>query len=99
MTFAEAVKSLRIKAGLTQAELASRVDVVTSAINQYERGKRLPSPEIVVRLGMALGLPPVESIAFLAVAGYADELWREQASNDLSRYISHSAHAEPITQN
>lgn len=41
-TFQENLKTLRIKAGLTQGQLAAILNISRSLISHYERGKRLP---------------------------------------------------------
>lgn len=87
MTFAEAVKALRLKAGLTQTHLSQQANISQGLVSMIETGERIPAPEIVVRLGVALKLPGREAIAFLAVAGYASEEWRERASEDLDTYL------------
>lgn len=40
--FSEVLKSLRLKAGLTQSELAEKLDVGKSTISMYENGNRTP---------------------------------------------------------
>lgn len=45
MKFAERLKALRIKADLSQAELAKIVGSSKSSINMYERGEREPGLE------------------------------------------------------
>lgn len=44
------LKSLRQQHGLTQEQLAARIDVSTSIISAYETGGRSPSIEKLVRL-------------------------------------------------
>lgn len=99
MSFASAVKALRLMAGLSQIQLAERSGSSQSAISQYEMGLRAPDPLTVGRLSTALGLPPEESMALLAVAGYADETWQEQASQDLEAYINDSTTPTHAIQN
>ena len=48
----------RIRAGLTQQELADLVGVAQATINRYENGERSPSPEVLGRLADALGVEP-----------------------------------------
>ena len=50
------VKSLRQKAGLTQAELARRLEVSQATIGMIETGKRLPSAQLLTALAQALGI-------------------------------------------
>ena len=46
----------RKELGLTQEQLAERVDVSTSSIGQIERGEKKPSAETVAALGDSLGV-------------------------------------------
>ena len=48
------IRSLRQKSGLTQAELAERVDVTTAYIGQIERGERKFSIETLVSIASIL---------------------------------------------
>src|SRR5262245_51331455 len=54
-TFAERLRSLRVAAGLTQAELAHTAHVPLGAIANYERGYREPGEEPLARLARVLG--------------------------------------------
>lgn len=51
------LRVLRQAAGLTQEEVAERIEVDASFITKLEAGKRLPSVDTVVRLAGALGVP------------------------------------------
>jgi Zn-dependent peptidase ImmA (M78 family)/DNA-binding XRE family transcriptional regulator len=44
--------------GLQKKELAERVDLTPSAVSQIERGKIRPAPETLLRLALALRVPP-----------------------------------------
>lgn len=44
------IAALRQKAGWTQAELARRIHVSTSAVGMYEQGRRVPAVPILVAL-------------------------------------------------
>ena len=46
----ERITALRKKAGISQAELAKRINVSASAIGMYEQGRREPSIEVLVAL-------------------------------------------------
>ena len=45
----------RVRAGLTQAELAERMGTTQSAVARIERGKRLPSVKTLLRYADATG--------------------------------------------
>ena len=47
---------LRISKGWSQAELARRVGVSTSAVGMYEQGRREPSLNLLVRLAQEFGV-------------------------------------------
>jgi len=48
------VYELRLKAGLTQAQLAEKTDVSNETISRIERGQRCPSFAVIERLADAL---------------------------------------------
>lgn len=47
--------SLRMTAGLTQAQLAAAIGVTRKTINTVERGRYVPSTVLALRLAAALG--------------------------------------------
>ena len=47
---------LRAEKGWSQAELARRIGVSTSAVGMYEQGRREPSLGLLVRLAQELGV-------------------------------------------
>jgi DNA-binding XRE family transcriptional regulator len=47
-------RCIRVEAGITQAELASVVGVVQSALNHWESGKRRPTGEAALRYANTL---------------------------------------------
>jgi transcriptional regulator with XRE-family HTH domain len=51
-----ALTIFRIRAGLTQQELADLVGVAQATINRYEKGERTPRPATLGRLADALGV-------------------------------------------
>ena len=50
------IATLRRAAGLSQGELARRLQVSASAIGMYEQGRREPSAEILVSLSRVFGV-------------------------------------------
>lgn len=50
------IAALRREAGLSQAELASRLQVSPSALGMYEQGRREPSADTLVRLSRELSV-------------------------------------------
>ena len=49
MTFGEKLKELRLKSGMTQLQLAEKVNVTKSVISYYEHKDKKPSPEILIQ--------------------------------------------------
>lgn len=49
----------RVRAGLTQAELAARMDTTQSVVARLESGAQLPSVKTLLRFAKATGARPV----------------------------------------
>ena len=45
MKFKDRLKELRIRAGLSQADLAKAIGLSKSAVSMYERGERFPDQD------------------------------------------------------
>ena len=54
MQTGDRIKQVRLKAGITQAELAKRLGVTPQAISQYERGIKKPKIETLRKIATAL---------------------------------------------
>lgn len=48
--FGQKLRNLRLEAGMTQAELAQRLDITKAVISYYELHERCPSPEVLIKL-------------------------------------------------
>lgn len=48
--FGNILKELRLQAGLTQKDLATKIGVTKSVISYYELSERSPSPEVLIKL-------------------------------------------------
>jgi transcriptional regulator with XRE-family HTH domain len=55
-TFAERLRELRERAGLTQAQLAEASGLPIGSIRNYEQGQREPYWNVVFQLAAALGV-------------------------------------------
>ena len=55
MTTGEKIKQARTAAGLTQKDLAARLEIVPNTISQYENGTRKPKIETLRRIASAIG--------------------------------------------
>ncbi len=50
VNFGDKLKALRVDAGMTQTQLAKRLNVTKSVVSYYELHERTPSPEILIQL-------------------------------------------------
>jgi transcriptional regulator with XRE-family HTH domain len=57
VTFAERLRELRHKAGLTQEALADAAGVPLPSLRGYEQGTREPFWHVLLRLARGLGVP------------------------------------------
>lgn len=57
MDLGQAIRNLRIKQQMTQAELAERVDMSINAVSQIELSKTIPPKATVERFCRAFGIP------------------------------------------
>jgi len=77
----EAVRRLRVAAGLAQEELAERMETDFTQVGGIERGTRNPSYETLVRLARALGTRPG------AIVLLADEVLDESGDGGQARSV------------
>ena len=54
------ISTLRTQRGLTQAQLAQRVNVPPRVVQEYENGKAIPNGEMLAKLARALGVPTLK---------------------------------------
>lgn len=60
MKFADKVKYLRERKGLTQEELAKLSNISQAAVTHYEKGIRKPSTNTMIQLAKVLSVDPKE---------------------------------------
>lgn len=48
--FGKKLRLLRLQAGLTQAELAKRLNVTKAVVSYYENQERSPSPDVLIKI-------------------------------------------------
>lgn len=51
MEFSDRLKSLRLQAEMTQAELAEKLSVTRQAVSNYEQGRSFPSLDVLAEIG------------------------------------------------
>jgi len=69
--FSDVLKRWRKRRRVSQLELSSLASISSRHISFLERGRAKPSRDMVLKLGAALNIPPVEVNAGLTVAGFA----------------------------
>lgn len=69
MDLGQAIKTLRMKQQMTQAELAERVGMSINAVSQIELGKTMPPKATVERLCRAFGIP----VSYLLLASIDEQ--------------------------
>ena len=52
------VRNLRLKTGMTQAQLAETVGIAAETMSRIERGRLTPSTALVTKLAAAIGVSP-----------------------------------------
>lgn len=62
MTMGELIQARRKKAGMTQAELASKANLSTMSIRRYEAGERVINESVLQRISAALDVNLFEKI-------------------------------------
>jgi transcriptional regulator with XRE-family HTH domain len=61
--FGRAVRQLRQQRGMTQAELAARLDLGRTSITNLEKGQQSPPLSMLPEIASALGIDPLDLIA------------------------------------
>jgi transcriptional regulator with XRE-family HTH domain len=80
------LKHFRRARGLSQLDLASAAEVSPRHLSFLETGRAKPSREMVLRIGVTLGLSLRDQNALLAAAGFS-ETFRETAVSELPENI------------
>lgn len=63
------IAALRLKAGLTQYELAKRLDVTSMAVSHWESGRREPPLSMLRKIAAVLGVRVCELIEDEPISG------------------------------
>lgn len=50
VNFGEKLRALRTEAGMTQTDLAKKLNITKSVVSYYELQERTPSPDVLIRL-------------------------------------------------
>jgi transcriptional regulator with XRE-family HTH domain len=66
--FADELRELRLKAGITQEEVAARAGVSREYVSMLEAGKNTPTIDVFIRLCQAVEASPADVITRLEKA-------------------------------
>ncbi len=72
-----AARIARMRAGLTQEDVAERIGMASEVYGRMERGQMLPRVENLRRLCVVLNVPPHEFLGLEAMMGKASLPWEE----------------------
>lgn len=98
-TVGDMMRKLRLRAGLTQDDLAKRTYLSVAAFSLVERDKRHPSRDLLVRFAQALDLSDIDRDLLLIVGGYAPEVLLDRPVQYLRQMIGRwHAEAEKYEQ-
>ena len=76
------IKQARIRKGMSQEELATRIHVVRQTVSKYENGLSVPDAEMLLRIAELLEVPVGE---LLGIGGTEKELDAERMADELAR--------------
>jgi transcriptional regulator with XRE-family HTH domain len=60
--FAQRLRELRGQAGISQEKLAEKADLHRNTVGIIERGKQIPTLDVIVKLAHALNMKPYQLI-------------------------------------
>lgn len=88
----ELIAQLRTEMGLTQAQLAQRLDVTDKAVSKWERGKSLPDAALLSRVAAELRVSVVELLS-----GELMNVARSSNLDEADGWEGKAAQATPLT--
>lgn len=74
------IKELRKANKMTQQELAQKLELSPSAIGMYEQDRRMPSIELLIKIGQVFGVSVEYLIMDIREEVYADDISYDQMS-------------------
>jgi transcriptional regulator with XRE-family HTH domain len=76
-TLGAVARAARMRAGLTQEDVAERIGMASEVYGRMERGQMLPRVENLRRLCVVLNVPPHELLGLEPLGGEASFPWEE----------------------
>lgn len=87
-SFGQLLRDFRMRAKLSQRDLARKAEIDTSYVSRLERGEReVASRSLALRIAEILELTMEETDLWLISAGYISPRMQQLASNSLSRLL------------
>jgi len=84
---AENMKKYRISQGFTQAYLAEKVETSTHYIGMIENKSKFPSPEMIERIAIALGIDTIDLFIVKKKMPEAIKAYREATIKDVKSLL------------
>ena len=63
--FGNKLRQLRLQAGMTQADLAKRLNLTKAVVSYYENHERAPSPDVLIKLATIFHVSTEDEMALL----------------------------------
>lgn len=82
--FGENLRELRSSAGLTQKELANKLEISPSAVGMYEHGRRKPDYEMLIKVGRLFSVSIDSLVGNTDVSNEATDIIKEMQSRILN---------------
>lgn len=87
-TLGEQLRSLRIKKGMTQEQLAQKLNTTKAAISRYERDQRQPRLEQITEMAMILDASADDLYSlFLGSSEFNDDKCEDTHTNALTKWV------------
>lgn len=81
VSLGEAARTARMRAGLTQADVAERIGIAAEVYGRMERGRMMPSVPTLFRLCLALQLSADVGMGLVTAASVGAALWEEDSQD------------------
>lgn len=81
------LRNLRLRAGLTQAEMAARLGITASVLSAYERGRREPKVDVFFRAVDVAGF----HVDYVAKTGTSRRRWTVPNAEEKARVLARVA--------
>ena len=78
--FGENLRELRSSAGLTQKELANKLEISPSAVGMYEHGRRKPDYEMLIKVSRLFSVSIDSLVGNTDVSNEATDIIKEMQS-------------------